>query len=421
MTKISFKEFAQYLDSLIRGDGDKKLELTFRLIDIKKNGYFDKQDLYNLILSILKANGTMTTYLEKEYKAKKICGYIFQKICPLNSSIVYIQDFKRSMKADPYLLEIFTLLNQGISDTIVSLTIEEDRKMTYLNDIQYIKQGLYGALTEIDPAKYPKMNPEVLKLDLRGDYEVQDSEDNLKKNRSAFQTPLQKPRRMPSLQYIQNIADYNTNVNQEMDDVPMMQSEDNNNEKGEILSISQISIPEVPDEDVANKNIPKGLHFPRRSPQQNPLFLAMSMVEQKINTVMVEEKEEEEQYVFEESEEIDNDKAVYENPFLNGKFAEASNRDNINSGKKRKVEFDLTDKNEMLGDIQLKNINSLNSGKKYSISFQEDSLDPLHRVKTRISRLLKYTERLENALASEISIDRRYLSRLSEENRVQRQ
>ena len=56
---------------LLRGDPDRKLELCFRLIDIKKSGFFNKLDLHNLVLSILKANGNVTTAIEKEYKVRQ--------------------------------------------------------------------------------------------------------------------------------------------------------------------------------------------------------------------------------------------------------------------------------------------------------------------------------------------------------------
>ena len=83
---------------------------------------------------------------------------MFKKFNLKGKKEVTKDDFKSVMKADPFLFEIFTLLNQGISDTIISLTIEEDQKMTFLKDIKYIRNGLQRALNDIDPISYPVGN-----------------------------------------------------------------------------------------------------------------------------------------------------------------------------------------------------------------------------------------------------------------------
>lgn len=84
---------------------------------------------------------------------------MFQKFDKNKEGKVTKKQFKRIVAEDPNLLEIFTLLNKGISDAIISQTIEEDRKIVYLKQIKYITGSLRDIRREIEyPVKMSRMS-----------------------------------------------------------------------------------------------------------------------------------------------------------------------------------------------------------------------------------------------------------------------
>ena len=58
--QLSIEDFLYYFDILIYGDSSEKAELTFKMIDINKNGYFDCSEFSKLIFSILQCWNNIT-------------------------------------------------------------------------------------------------------------------------------------------------------------------------------------------------------------------------------------------------------------------------------------------------------------------------------------------------------------------------
>ena len=48
------------MDILINGDPEKKQELSYKMVDTKQKGYFEKEDLSELILSTIKVWSSLT-------------------------------------------------------------------------------------------------------------------------------------------------------------------------------------------------------------------------------------------------------------------------------------------------------------------------------------------------------------------------
>ena len=51
--KISLSDFIYYMDVLLNGTTEKKNELSFKMIDYRKKGFFEKSDLKELIESTI--------------------------------------------------------------------------------------------------------------------------------------------------------------------------------------------------------------------------------------------------------------------------------------------------------------------------------------------------------------------------------
>ena len=64
-----------YLDILINGEQEEKVELTFRMIDPERKGWFSYDELSQLIISILSAWNDITgTQLSKMFSSAILCN-----------------------------------------------------------------------------------------------------------------------------------------------------------------------------------------------------------------------------------------------------------------------------------------------------------------------------------------------------------
>ena len=85
---VTFRAFIQYLNYLLNGTPEQKSQLCFNLIDVKKRGYFNIEDLNNLIYSVLQANCSYESNSEVNYRADKISNYLFKQFDQSNKSQV---------------------------------------------------------------------------------------------------------------------------------------------------------------------------------------------------------------------------------------------------------------------------------------------------------------------------------------------
>ncbi|EGR32428.1 phosphatidylinositol-4-phosphate 5-kinase family protein, putative [Ichthyophthirius multifiliis] len=58
--QIPFNRFLIYIDTITNGDEQEKVEMSFRLIDDQKKGYFDKENLASMINSIVRSWAALT-------------------------------------------------------------------------------------------------------------------------------------------------------------------------------------------------------------------------------------------------------------------------------------------------------------------------------------------------------------------------
>lgn len=139
---ISFRNLILYLNTLIYGNEEKKLRLCFDLIDLNKNGYFQKEDLVTMIFSVLKSNAPNDGENDLYYRAHNISTYLIKKFDANNEGTVDFKSFIVAVEKDPNIIEMFTKINKGISEAIIVKTIEEDRMKDLIGKMKYLRHGL---------------------------------------------------------------------------------------------------------------------------------------------------------------------------------------------------------------------------------------------------------------------------------------
>lgn len=117
--QINFTEFIRYLDKLFNGNDDQKAELSFRFIDVKNKGFFNKKDLQDSIESIkLVSNGHTQKDQLTGKQAEGIANYMFQEFDVKKKGIVTYDDFKEVLSKTPEILSFFDGINSGLAEKI---------------------------------------------------------------------------------------------------------------------------------------------------------------------------------------------------------------------------------------------------------------------------------------------------------------
>ncbi|KAL4492363.1 hypothetical protein ABPG72_005498 [Tetrahymena utriculariae] len=141
---INFQNFIIYLNTIMNGDENEKMRMSFRLIDDKNKGYFVKEDLSMMIKSIVNSWAAITqTTLTKEMlnKVDKQINHIFKVMDIKKQEKVEEQDFCLSMQKYPDLLEIFDFLNKGVTDTVVH-NDNRSRELQIAKELAHIEKFL---------------------------------------------------------------------------------------------------------------------------------------------------------------------------------------------------------------------------------------------------------------------------------------
>lgn len=131
-----------YINTLIHGQPTEKLKLCFDLIDSHKRGFITMQDLLEMVISVLQANHPDASPEEHEYRSEKIGSYLFRNFHEAQDGKVDFVAFSNAVEKDPNILEMFTLINKGISEAIIMKTIEEDRVNNLLEKMRKLNSGL---------------------------------------------------------------------------------------------------------------------------------------------------------------------------------------------------------------------------------------------------------------------------------------
>ncbi|EDK31269.2 phosphatidylinositol 4-phosphate 5-kinase (macronuclear) [Tetrahymena thermophila SB210] len=141
---IYFQNFIIYLNTIMNGDENEKMKMSFRLIDDKNKGYFIKEDLQMMIKSIVNSWAAITqTTLTKEMLSKvdKQINHIFKVMDIKKQEKVEEQDFCLSLQKYPDLLEIFDFLNKGVTDTVVH-NDNRSRELQIAKELAHIEKFL---------------------------------------------------------------------------------------------------------------------------------------------------------------------------------------------------------------------------------------------------------------------------------------
>ncbi|KAL4446054.1 hypothetical protein ABPG74_011046 [Tetrahymena malaccensis] len=141
---IYFQNFIIYLNTIMNGDENEKMRMSFRLIDDKNKGYFIKEDLSMMIKSIVNSWAAITqTTLTKEMlnKVDKQINHIFKVMDIKKQEKVDEQDFCLSLQKYPDLLEIFDFLNKGVTDTVVH-NDNRSRELQIAKELAHIEKFL---------------------------------------------------------------------------------------------------------------------------------------------------------------------------------------------------------------------------------------------------------------------------------------
>jgi hypothetical protein len=147
---ISLMEFVTYLDALLNGNQEDKIVLCFKMIDTKKKGYLRRDDFTSLISGAMIANTEHGARPAIEHKAELAAAVIYQKLDKAPDDTVSLIEFQATLQKDPGLLDIFTLLSKGVTESLISGSEEETRLKWYLNQAKFIVVCVKAIIREID-------------------------------------------------------------------------------------------------------------------------------------------------------------------------------------------------------------------------------------------------------------------------------
>ena len=145
---ISFVRFIEYMDKLKSGSQQVKVELCFNIIDSKRKGYFTYEDIELLVASII--NNDHLDSSQTTSKTLQLSRYLFNSFDSSSTGRVGLESFSRAVDKDKSLLEIFTLLNNGIYEHFVTSKVEEERRLWFADHTKYATISLKNILNALD-------------------------------------------------------------------------------------------------------------------------------------------------------------------------------------------------------------------------------------------------------------------------------
>ncbi|KAM3133933.1 hypothetical protein pb186bvf_013899 [Paramecium bursaria] len=148
--RINFDEFAAYFDKITNGDQLEKSEISYKLIDQQRNGFFTLSDfqstMQGLIQSWVVMTGQPLTQEVKEHLDSRII-YIFRQMDTNQDLKISLKEYQCSVLKDPSLLDIFEFLKKGVTVTIQEAAVKKEELMLAdLNQIQFRITDLYDHL-----------------------------------------------------------------------------------------------------------------------------------------------------------------------------------------------------------------------------------------------------------------------------------
>ncbi|CAD8049461.1 unnamed protein product [Paramecium sonneborni] len=138
--KIQFNEFLAYFDKITYGSQDEKAEISYKLIDQNRKGFFTLRDFQQTMQALIDSwvvmTGTAITNEIRDHLEKRV-GYIFTQMDKNNDEKVSFIEYKGILASDPTLLDIFEFLRKGITISIKEATLKQDQIV--LSELYLIK------------------------------------------------------------------------------------------------------------------------------------------------------------------------------------------------------------------------------------------------------------------------------------------
>ncbi|CAD8212359.1 unnamed protein product [Paramecium octaurelia] len=156
--KIQFNEFLAYFDKITYGSQDEKAEISYKLIDQNRKGYFTLRDFQQTMQALIDSwvvmTGTAITNEIRDHLEKRV-AYIFTQMDKNNDEKVSFNEYKGILASDPSLLDIFEFLRKGITISIKEATLKQDQIV--LSEFYLIKDqavDLFELMIGLKPNRY---------------------------------------------------------------------------------------------------------------------------------------------------------------------------------------------------------------------------------------------------------------------------
>ncbi|XP_039511026.1 Kv channel-interacting protein 1 isoform X6 [Rhinichthys klamathensis goyatoka] len=111
---IKFEDFVTALSILLRGTTTEKLQWTFNLYDINKDGYINKEEMTDIVKAIYDMMGRFTYPALKTDTTKQHVDAFFQKMDKNRDGVVTLDEFILSCQEDENIMRSLQLFENVI-------------------------------------------------------------------------------------------------------------------------------------------------------------------------------------------------------------------------------------------------------------------------------------------------------------------
>ncbi|XP_017341256.1 Kv channel-interacting protein 1 isoform X1 [Ictalurus punctatus] len=111
---IKFKDFVIALSVLLRGSTQEKLQWTFNLYDINRDGYINKKEMMDIVSAIYDMMGKYTYPAMKTDTPKQHVDAFFQKMDKNRDGVVTLDEFILSCQEDDNIMRSLQLFENVI-------------------------------------------------------------------------------------------------------------------------------------------------------------------------------------------------------------------------------------------------------------------------------------------------------------------
>lgn len=147
--KISFKDYAQYMDSLIYGDIDSKCKLSFYMIAEGGKDYFTKDELRSFVEEIAKFSHT-AVWTQNPENINIITDKLFKKFDHSGNNIVNYDEFKRVFMVNENVFDVINNVNNDMLQEIQGQATGQPETYLLKSKLLYIENLIKNLKEYID-------------------------------------------------------------------------------------------------------------------------------------------------------------------------------------------------------------------------------------------------------------------------------